>query len=173
MTELAYVAASRAAFCGFESGPTRMSYSSGAGAAIRTPITDLRKNSGGGGVNCTPDSPTYKGACLVSRYMLVGIQPAARNSMAGLAEWLKHWIVAPVTRVRFSHLAPKWAVRTRPAFFLLSYTSASLQADALLSWLRHLIHLERKAGLSSLAVEDGDYTLEYSFDGRPVEKPGA
>ena len=27
-------------------------------------------------------------------------------SMAGLAEWLRHWIVAPVTRVRFSHLAP-------------------------------------------------------------------
>ncbi len=26
-------------------------------------------------------------------------------SMAGLAEWLRHWIVAPVTRVRFSHLA--------------------------------------------------------------------
>src|SRR5215469_18179346 len=26
--------------------------------------------------------------------------------MAGLAEWLRHWIVAPVTRVRFSHLAP-------------------------------------------------------------------
>src|SRR5215469_1047811 len=26
-------------------------------------------------------------------------------SMAGLAEWPRHWIVAPVTRVRFSHLA--------------------------------------------------------------------
>src|SRR5215831_20097446 len=26
--------------------------------------------------------------------------------MAGLAEWLRRWIVAPVTRVRFSHLAP-------------------------------------------------------------------
>jgi conjugative relaxase-like TrwC/TraI family protein len=34
-------------------------------------------------------------------------------SMAGLAEWLRHWIVAPVTRVRFSHLAPDWAVRIR------------------------------------------------------------
>src|SRR5258708_3501723 len=34
-------------------------------------------------------------------------------SMAGLAEWLSHWIVAPVTRVRFSHLAPIWAVRIR------------------------------------------------------------
>src|SRR5258707_7148963 len=45
--------------------------------------------------------------------MLVGIQPAAPNSMAGLAEWLRRWIVAPVTRVRFSHLAPKWAVRIR------------------------------------------------------------
>src|SRR5204862_6860001 len=49
--------------------------------------------------------PTYKGACLVSRVMLVGIQPAAPNSMAGLAEWLRRWIVTPVTRVRFSHLA--------------------------------------------------------------------
>ena len=38
--------------------------------------------------------------------MLVGIQPAAPGFMAGLAEWLRHWIVAPVTRVRFSHLAP-------------------------------------------------------------------
>jgi hypothetical protein len=45
--------------------------------------------------------------------MLVGIQPAAPSSMAGLAEWLRHWIVAPVTRVRFSHLAPSWAVRIR------------------------------------------------------------
>ena len=27
-------------------------------------------------------------------------------STAGLAEWLRHRIVAPVTRVRFSHLAP-------------------------------------------------------------------
>lgn len=34
-------------------------------------------------------------------------------SMAGLAEWLRHWIVAPVTRVRFSHLAPNWAVRIK------------------------------------------------------------
>src|SRR6266849_3115823 len=33
--------------------------------------------------------PTYKGTCLVSRSMLVGIQPAAPNSMAGLAEWLR------------------------------------------------------------------------------------
>src|SRR5580698_5203791 len=30
----------------------------------------------------------------------------APSFMAGLAEWLRHWIVAPVTRVRFSHLAP-------------------------------------------------------------------
>src|SRR5437870_10903778 len=37
----------------------------------------------------------------------------APDSMAGLAEWLRHWIVAPVTRVRFSHLAPSWAVRIR------------------------------------------------------------
>ena len=50
---------------------------------------------------------------------------------------------------------------TRPALFLLSYTSeklwrwrgelhsrlSALQADALLSWLRHLTTLERKAGL--------------------------
>jgi hypothetical protein len=50
---------------------------------------------------------------------------------------------------------------TRPALFLLSYTSAklwrwrgelhsrlsALQADALLPWLRRLTHLERKAGL--------------------------
>src|SRR6266849_502845 len=57
--------------------------------------------------------PTYKGTCLVIRSMLVGIQPAAPSSMAGLAEWLRRWIVAPVTRVRFSHLAPKWAVRIR------------------------------------------------------------
>ena len=48
----------------------------------------------------------YKGTCLVSGSMLVGIQPAAPNSMAGLAEWFRRWIVAPVTRVRFSHLAP-------------------------------------------------------------------
>ena len=34
-------------------------------------------------------------------------------SMAGLAEWLGRRIVDPVTRVRFSHLAPKWAVRIR------------------------------------------------------------
>ena len=50
---------------------------------------------------------------------------------------------------------------TRPALFLLSYTSkklwrwrgelhsrlSALQADALLSWLRHRVNLERKAGL--------------------------
>src|SRR5437764_806512 len=50
--------------------------------------------------------PTYKGTCPVSRLMLVGIQPAAPDLMAGLAEWLRRWIVAPATRVRFSHLAP-------------------------------------------------------------------
>ncbi len=37
-----------------------------------------------------------------------GGNPASSSKfvMAGLAEWLRHWIVAPVTRVRFSHLAP-------------------------------------------------------------------
>ena len=37
----------------------------------------------------------------------------APGLMAGLAEWLRHRIVTPATRVRFSHLAPKWAVRIR------------------------------------------------------------
>src|SRR6185503_11699777 len=37
----------------------------------------------------------------------------APSLMAGLAEWLRRWTVNPATRVRFSHLAPKWAVRIK------------------------------------------------------------
>src|SRR6266568_6879073 len=57
--------------------------------------------------------PTYKGTCLVSRSMLVGIQPAAPNSMAGLAEWLRRWIVDPVYESSILSSRPKWAVRIR------------------------------------------------------------
>src|SRR5579864_151856 len=53
----------------------------------------------------------YEGSA-VNRFALATVRARQRSlsltrfSMAGLAEWLRHWIVAPVTRVRFSHLAP-------------------------------------------------------------------
>ena len=40
---------------------------------------------------------------------------SSRFCMAGLAEWLRRWIVAPAMRVRFSHLAPKTVVRRKRA----------------------------------------------------------
>src|SRR5215472_9186754 len=53
----------------------------------------------------------YEGSA-VNRFALATVRARQRSlsltrfSMAGLAEWLRHRIVAPVTRVRFSHLAP-------------------------------------------------------------------
>src|SRR5215471_3700146 len=61
----------------------------------------------------------YEGTA-VNRFALATVRAIALTVvhpvlMAGLAEWLRHRIVAPVTRVRFSHLAPIYmrAVRIR------------------------------------------------------------
>src|SRR5215472_7454458 len=69
---------------------------------------------------------------------------------------------------------------TRPALFLLSYTSetfftktwrrwgelhsrlSALQADALLSWLHRLVNLERKAGLEPAVLTLATSRLAYS-----------
>src|SRR5215469_16609809 len=65
--------------------------------------------------------PQFEAACQLQKFCwssTVAVQRActsptsvrftrpAPDLMAGLAEWLRHRIVAPVTRVRFSHLAP-------------------------------------------------------------------
>src|SRR5262249_26209817 len=70
----------------------------------------------------------YEGSA-VNRCALATVRARQRSlsltrfSMAGLAEWLRHRIVAPVTRVRFSHLAPIYVRAPQPSCCALANCS--------------------------------------------------